>query len=135
MCLSVPKNNTSRDAFNIKEELQFFKNELVKEFKCFTQAFFTEITLLKNDVLTPDASITNTPMTHSNISASLDQSPSNKIIQTEMFTDTISNEVKLRNLKDAIINELLGKITGIIKDQIKLQHSDQESSENSIAVQ
>ena len=28
-----------------------------------------------------------------------------------------------------------GKITGIIKDQIKLQHSDQESTENSIAVQ
>ena len=27
------------------------------------------------------------------------------------------------------------KITGIIKDQIKLQHSDQESTENSIAVQ
>ena len=86
-------------------------------------------------MLKADASITNTPMTHSNISASLDQSPSNKIIQTEMFTDTISNEVKLRNLKDAIINELLGKITGIIKDQIKLQRSDQESSENSIAVQ
>ena len=37
-----------------------------------------------------------------------------------MFTDTISNEVKLRKLKDAIINELHGKMTGIIKDQIKL---------------
>ena len=51
-----------------------------------------------------------------------------------MFTDTISNEVKLRNLKDAIINELHGKITGIIKDQIKLQHSDQESTENFFTV-
>ena len=39
ICLSTPKNNTYRDAFNINEELQFFQNELVKEFKCFTQAF------------------------------------------------------------------------------------------------
>ena len=52
-----------------------------------------------------------------------------------MLTDTISNEVKLRNLKEAIINGLHGKITSIIKDQIKLKHSDQESAENSIAVQ
>ena len=115
------KNNTYRDAFNIKEELQFFKNKLVKEFKCFTQVFFAEINSLKNDLLTPDAPITNTRLTHSDvsashISASRDQSPSNKIIQREMFTDTINNEVKLRNLKDAIINELHGKITGIIKD-------------------
>ena len=36
ICLFIPKNNTYRDAFNIKEELQFFKNEPVKEFKCFT---------------------------------------------------------------------------------------------------
>ena len=67
-------------------------------------------------------------------SASRDQSPSNKIIQTEIFIDTISNEVKLRKLKDAIINELHGKISGIIKDQIKLQHSNQESTENASAV-
>ena len=39
-------------------------------------------------------------------SASGDQSPSNNIVQTEIFTDTISNEVKLRKLKDYIINEL-----------------------------
>ena len=56
------------------------------------------------------------------------------MIQTEIFTDTISNEVKLRKLKDAIINELHGKISGIIKDQIKLQHSNQESTENASAV-
>ena len=42
----------------------------------------------------------------SSFSVSRDQSPSNKIIQTEKFTDTISNEGKLRKLKDAIINEL-----------------------------
>ena len=51
-----------------------------------------------------------------------------------MFTGTISNEVKLRKLKDTIINELHGEITGIIKDQIKLQHSNQESTENTSAV-
>ena len=67
-------------------------------------------------------------------SASRDQSPSNNIIQTEIFTDTISNEVKLRKLKDSIINELHGKMTGIIKDQIKLQQSKQESTENTFAV-
>ena len=44
-----------------------------------------------------------------------------------MFTDMIRNEVKLRNLKDAIINELHCKITGIIKDQIKLKHSVQKT--------
>ena len=71
----------------------------------------------------------------SHISASHDQHPSNKIIQTEMFTDTISNEVKLRNLKDTVIKELHTEITGIIKDQIKLQHSDQELTENCMAVQ
>ena len=67
-------------------------------------------------------------------SASRDQSPSNNIIQTEIFTDTISNEVKLRKLKDSIINELHVKMAGIIKDQIKLQHSNQESTENTFAV-
>ena len=63
-------------------------------------------------------------------SASRDQSHSNQTIQTEMFTDTISNGGKLRELKDAIINELHRKMTGIIRDQIKLQHSNQESTEN-----
>ena len=67
-------------------------------------------------------------------SASHNQSTSNKIIQTKMFTDTISNEVKVRKLKDSIINELHAKMTGIIKDQIKLQHSNQESTENTSAV-
>ena len=38
ICLSIPKNNTCRDAFNITEELKFIKNELVKEFKRLTQA-------------------------------------------------------------------------------------------------
>ena len=39
-------------------------------------------------------------------SASHDWSPSNKFVQTEMFTDKISNEeVTLRKLKEAIINE------------------------------
>ena len=67
-------------------------------------------------------------------SASRDQRPSNNIIQTDIFTDTISNEVKLRKLKDSIINELHVKMTGIIKDQIKLQHSNQEPTENTFAV-
>ena len=67
-------------------------------------------------------------------SASRDQSPSNNIIQTEISTDTITNEVKLRKLKDSINNELHLKMTGIIKDQIKLQHSNQESTENTFAV-
>ena len=62
-------------------------------------------------------------------SASLDRSLSNKIIQTELF-----KQVKLRKLKDSIINELDGKMIGIIKDQIKLQHSNQESTENTSAV-
>ena len=38
--LSIPKNVTYRDAFNIKKELQFFKNELVKEFKMFHTDIF-----------------------------------------------------------------------------------------------
>ena len=52
ICLSIPKNNTCRDGFNIKEELQSFKNELVEEFIHLTQAFFTEIKSLKSDALT-----------------------------------------------------------------------------------
>ena len=67
VCLSIPKNSTCRNAFNIKEELQFFKDELVKEFKRLTQAFLAEINSLKNDVLTPDAPHTNTPLTHSDV--------------------------------------------------------------------
>ena len=55
VCLSTPKNNTCRYAFKIKEELQFFKNELVEEFNRLTQAFFTEIKSLKSDALTTDA--------------------------------------------------------------------------------
>ena len=90
-----------------------------------------------------NSSITDVlPMTQNSLSflstpsfsASRDQSPSNNIIQTEIFTDTISNEVKLRKLKDSIIHELHDKMTGIIKDQIKLQHSNQESTENTFAV-
>ena len=54
VCLSIPKNNTCRDAFNIKE-LQSFKNELVEEFNRLTQAFFAEINSLKSDALTTDA--------------------------------------------------------------------------------
>ena len=51
-----------------------------------------------------------------------------------MFTDTISNGVKLREFNDAIINELHGKMIGIISDQIKLQHSNQESTKNNSPV-
>ena len=39
VCLSIPKNNTCRDAFNIKEELQSFKKELVEEFNSLTNIF------------------------------------------------------------------------------------------------
>ena len=53
--LSIPKNNTIRDVFNIKEELQSFKNELVEEFNRLTQAFLAEKNSLKSDVLTTDA--------------------------------------------------------------------------------
>ena len=49
------KNNTFRDAFNIKVELQSFKNELVEEFNRLTQVFFAEINSLKSDALTTDA--------------------------------------------------------------------------------
>ena len=55
VCPSIPKTKTCRDAFNIKEELQSFKNELVEEFNCLTQAFFAEINSLKGDALTTDA--------------------------------------------------------------------------------
>ena len=63
-------------------------------------------------------------------SPSRDQSHSNQIIQTKMLTDTISNGVKLRELKDDIINELHSKMTGIMRDQIKLQYSNQESTKS-----
>ena len=55
VCLSIPKNDTCRDAFNIKEELQSFKHEVVEEFNRHTQAFFAEINWLKGDVLITDA--------------------------------------------------------------------------------
>ena len=55
VCLSIPKNNTCRDAFNIKEELQSFKNELVEEFNRLTQAFFPEMNSLESGALTTDA--------------------------------------------------------------------------------
>ena len=45
VCLSMPKNNTCRDAFNIKE-LQSIKYELVEEFNRLTQALFAEINTL-----------------------------------------------------------------------------------------
>ena len=41
------KNNTCRDAFDIKKQLQVFKNELVKEFKRSKQTFFVEINSFK----------------------------------------------------------------------------------------
>ena len=53
--LSVPKNDTFRDVFNIKEELKSFKNELVEEFNRLTQGFLAEKGSLKSDVLTTDA--------------------------------------------------------------------------------
>ena len=85
------------------------------------------------DVLPMTQNSPSFPYTPS-FSASRDQSPSHKIIQTEILTDKIRNEVKLRKLKDSVINELHGKVTGIIKDKIKLQHSNQESTENTSAV-
>ena len=42
ICLSIPKNNTCREAFDIKKQLQVFKNELVKEFKSFKETFFVK---------------------------------------------------------------------------------------------
>ena len=36
----------------------------------------------------------------------------------------------IKKIKDAVITELHGKMTGIIKDQIKLQYSNQELTEN-----
>ena len=45
VCLSMPKNNTCRDAFNIKE-LQSIKYELVEEFNRLTEALFAEINTL-----------------------------------------------------------------------------------------
>ena len=61
VCLSIPKNNTCRDAFNIKEELQSLKNELVEELNRLTQAFFAEINSLRSDVLTTDAPTDKNP--------------------------------------------------------------------------
>ena len=55
VCLSIPKSNSCRDAFNIKKEFQSFKNELVEEFNRLTQAFFAEINSLKSDALITDA--------------------------------------------------------------------------------
>ena len=51
-------------------------------------------------------------------SVSRHQSPSNQVIQTQMFTDVISNEVKLRELKDAIINELHRKMAASSKTKL-----------------
>ena len=53
--LSIPKNDTFRDVFNIKEELKSFKNELVEESNRLTQGFLAEKGSLKSDVLTTDA--------------------------------------------------------------------------------
>ena len=53
VCFALPKYNTCRYAS--REELQSFKNELAEEFSHLTQAFFTEINLLKSDALTTDA--------------------------------------------------------------------------------
>ena len=53
--LSIPKNDTFRDVFNIKEELKSFKNELVEECNRLTQGFLAEKGSLKSDVLTTDA--------------------------------------------------------------------------------
>ena len=52
VCLSISKNNTCRDAFITKEELQSFKSEPVEELNHLTQVFFTEINLLKRNVPT-----------------------------------------------------------------------------------
>ena len=52
VCLSIQKNFTGRDAFNTKEELQSFKNELVEESNRLTQELFAEMISLKSDVLT-----------------------------------------------------------------------------------
>ena len=54
VCLSIPKNDNCRHAFNIKEELQSSKNKLDEEFNRLTQAFFAETNSLKSDVLTTD---------------------------------------------------------------------------------
>ena len=55
VCVSIPKNNTSKDVFKVKEELQSFKNELIEEFNRLTQACFEEMNSLKSDALTTDA--------------------------------------------------------------------------------
>ena len=53
----MPKNKTCKDAVNIKEEPQFFKNELIEELNRLTQAFSQEINSLKIDAPTTDAPI------------------------------------------------------------------------------
>ena len=63
ICLSIQKSNTCRDAFDITEQLQIFRNKLVKEFKRLTQEFFAEINSLESDLLTSDAAITNILLT------------------------------------------------------------------------
>ena len=65
VCVSVLKNNTSRDVFNIKEELQSFKMVLVNNLTVSPRHFFAEVNLFKSDILTPYAPITNTPLSHS----------------------------------------------------------------------
>ena len=65
-CLSIPKH-ICKEAFNIKEELQFFKNELVEEFNRLTHDFAWKKNLLKSDALTTDAPTD----THSSYSSSL----------------------------------------------------------------
>ena len=55
VCDSIPKNNTWRDVFKVKEEFQSFKNELIEEFNRLTQACFEEMNSLKSDALTTDA--------------------------------------------------------------------------------
>ena len=47
VCLSIPKNDNCREAFNIKEELQSSKNKLDEEFNRLTQAFFAETKLIE----------------------------------------------------------------------------------------
>ena len=49
VCLSIPKNNTCRDTFNIKEELQSFRNKLGEKVNPLTQAFFAEADSLKSN--------------------------------------------------------------------------------------
>ena len=54
VCFSITTNKTCRDAFNINEEIQSFKNKLVEEFNRLTQALFAEKKSLQSDALIPD---------------------------------------------------------------------------------